>query len=123
MSIAKVQKGDKIKVIAGKFKGTLGVVTKVIKTLKTTRVSVDNVNKIIKYTKANKSYGVQGQMVQVDRYLDSSNVALVDEKNNISKTYIKLSDNKKSRIFKSTNNAVPKFQSGNKDKTTNLEIK
>jgi large subunit ribosomal protein L24 len=115
MSISKIQMGDKIKVISGNFKGTLGSITKVIKTQKSTRVSVDSVNKIIKYTKANKSYGVQGQMVQVDRYIDSSNVSLVDENNNVSKAYIKLENTKKVRVLRTTNYTLTKVKSTKKN--------
>jgi large subunit ribosomal protein L24 len=118
MSISKVQKGDSVKVISGKFKGTLGTITKVIKSSnsKGACVAVDNVNKLIKYTKSNKAYGMQGQMVQVDRFIDSSNVALVDDKNNISKTYISTQNNKKTRLFRTTNAAVPKVKVVTKEK-------
>lgn len=109
MSISKIQKGDKIKIISGKFKGTIGLITKVVKTLKYSRVSVDTVNKIVKYTKSNKAYGMQGQMTQVDRFIDSSNVALIDDKNNLSKSYISLENNKKIRKFRTTESIVPKL--------------
>jgi large subunit ribosomal protein L24 len=116
MSISKVQKGDKVKVISGKFKGTLGLITKVVKSTKSTKVSVDNINKIIKYTKANKAYGMQGQMVNIDRLIDSSNVALVDENNNVSKTFILTDKTKKLRMFRTTNTPVSKKKDPKKEK-------
>ncbi|MBC7472072.1 MAG: 50S ribosomal protein L24 [candidate division SR1 bacterium] len=123
MSISKIQKGDKVKVISGKFNGTLGFITKVVKTLKYTRVSVDSVNKIVKYTKSNKAYGMQGQMTQVDRFIDSSNVALIDEKNTVSKSFIAIEDNKKIRKFRTTNSLVPKPDFKKKESIIKTEVK
>jgi large subunit ribosomal protein L24 len=108
MSIAKIQKGDKIRVIAGKYKGTDGVVTKIVKTTKTTRVSVDTINKIVKYQKSNKAAGMPGQMLQTDRFIDVSNVALVDDKNKITKSFIDVENTKKVRKFRSNSKVVLK---------------
>lgn len=123
MSISKIQKGDKVKIISGKFKGTIGLITKVVKTLKYSRVSVDTVNKIVKYTKSNKAYGMQGQMTQVDRFIDSSNVVLIDDKNNVSKSYISLENNKKIRKFRTTESIVPKLIFKKKESTDQIKIK
>jgi large subunit ribosomal protein L24 len=116
MSISKIQTGDSVKVITGKFKGVLGTITKVIKRKKQTVVAVDNINKLIKYTKSNKAYGVEGKMVQVDRFVDASNVSLVDEKGNISKSFVKSNENKKIRLFRTTNSTVSNSKVNPKEK-------
>ncbi len=108
MSISKVKTGDKVKVISGNYKGHIGHVTKVIKHSKGKRVSISDVPKITKYR---KSYTYQGQKYPgmktlIDRFLHISNVALLDDQGKLSKTRIEIKDNKKTRVFKTTNKTV-----------------
>jgi ribosomal protein L24 len=108
MSISKIQSGDAVKVIAGAFKGTLGVVTKVIKKTGKSRVSVDTIKKIQKYQKANAQYGMPGQMTMTDRFIDSSNVMLVNDKGEISRSKVVTEKGKKVRKLSKSNKLVTK---------------
>jgi large subunit ribosomal protein L24 len=112
MSTSKIQKGDSVKVISGKYKGTTGLITKVVTGDKwtPTRVAVDAVAKIVNYQKANRAAGMPGQMTNVDRMIDSSNVQLVDSKGKVSKSFIKISDGKKVRVLKTTKTEVKKAE-------------
>lgn len=116
MSIAKIQTGDKVKVIAGSHKGSVGVVTKIVKRVRPgkgiqVRASVSSLPKIVKYRKANKSYNLPGQMGTTDRLLDVSNLALVMADDQISKVSVQTDDNgKKIRVFKKTNQPVVKHE-------------
>lgn len=108
MSISKIQSGDNIKVISGAYKGTVGQIIKVrtIKKKKNLikRVAVSTIPKIVKYFKSNKLAGMQGMISSRDRYINISNVALLDENNKVTK--VKIIDKK--RLYKSTGSAVPK---------------
>ena len=106
MSISKIQTGDKVKIIAGKNKGLVGVILKVISTRNSKRVVVDTLDKIVKYKKPNAAYGVQGQMLQVPRPIEISNVALIDNNGDTSKSYV--DSIKKIRLYRSTNLQVEK---------------
>jgi large subunit ribosomal protein L24 len=111
MSISKIQKGDNVKVISGNFKGITGVVTAVKKsknTRKNTRVAVAGVNKIAKFQKANRQYNMPGSIKEVDRFLDVSNVSLVDNKGNLSKIKIEEKDGFTYRVYKTTKTKVEK---------------
>jgi ribosomal protein L24 len=83
MSIAKIQTGDTVKVIAGNYKGLIGQVIKVVKVNAkygnkvNTRVAVSTVPKISKFRKAQTHQGQEypGSITAVDRLIDISNVA------------------------------------------------
>jgi large subunit ribosomal protein L24 len=104
MSIAKIQRGDKVKVITGSFKGTVGTVTKVIKTSKGKKAAVKGVPMIAKFKKSftydGQSY--PGSISYVDRFIDISNLAVVDDKGDISKVGIKFEGKKRVRYYKTT---------------------
>jgi large subunit ribosomal protein L24 len=129
MSIAKIQTGDTVKVIAGNFKGSVGVVTKVQKKqyrngIIKTRASVNGLPKIAKYRKAQTFQGQNypGAKLEVDRFIDVSNLSLVDAKNKLSKVRIEISkDGKKLRVLKTTSKVVEKLTSSKK--TKQLETK
>jgi large subunit ribosomal protein L24 len=119
MSIAKIQSGDTVKVIAGNFKGTVGVVTKVIhkiypkgknKSITKTRASVDAIKKITKYRKSTVYQGQKyaGNMSQVDRFVDISNLALLDESGKPSRVKIVEVNGKKTRTFQTTSGTITK---------------
>jgi large subunit ribosomal protein L24 len=112
MSISRIQSGDNVKIISGKYKNTIGIVTKVVKLLNgKIRVAVAGVEKIAKFQKANRQYGMPGSISQVDRMIDVSNVSLLDDKGNISKVKIELKDSKKTRVYKTTGKPVVKVKS------------
>ncbi len=108
MATAKIQSGDKVKIISGNFKGTLGFVTKVIPFKNSKRISVDSIKKITKYQKSNKQYGVAGQMSLVDRFIDISNAMLVTGGDVVSKAAIQKTDKGTIRIFKKDKSSVIK---------------
>ena len=67
-----VKKGDKVRVIAGKDKGTEAVVLKALP--KVNKVVVEGANMITKAVKANPMAGVQGGLTQIEAPMDSSKV-------------------------------------------------
>ena len=121
MSITRIQKGDNVKVISGKYKGHTGTVTAVRRSTdkKTYRVAVSGVETIAKFQKANRQYEMPGAMKQIERFIDSSNVALVDDKGQISKVGIETSkDGKHFRIYKTTGKPVVKAKVEQKSETS-----
>lgn len=117
MSKAKIQSGDTVKVISGNYKGTIGVVTKVIKKVKpngklSLRASVNSIPKIAKYRKSQTYQGQSypGAILQADRTVDISNIALLDDKEKVSKIKIEINDGKKTRFYKSTGKIVSKVK-------------
>lgn len=69
-----IKKDDKVKVIAGKDKGKIGKVLKVVK--KDERILVENVNKIKRHMKPNAK-NRQGGIVELEAPVAISNVMLV----------------------------------------------
>lgn len=113
MAISIIQKGDKVKVITGSYKGTIGIVSKVVTSKKGSiirrRASVNTVPSIVKYRKANKAYNLPGQQLSTERLIDVSNLMHVDENGNTSKIEVKLDDkNKKTRVYKTSSKPVVK---------------
>lgn len=115
MSIAKIQTGDKVKIIAGNFKGHVGQVLKIKKKVypnKTVRkfVYVSGVRKIVKYRSKQSFQGqvVPGAVFEVDRPIDISNVMLVDDKGQVSRVAIKTLQSGKVRVYKTTGSIVTK---------------
>lgn len=111
MSIRKIQTGDKVKVISGKYKGIVGTITKVEKKLRPGKLpqfrgAVSTVPKIIKFRKKNVAYNLPGEQLEVDRLIDLSNIALVTSNGEVSKVKIEEKDGKKVRIFKKTMEVV-----------------
>ena len=102
MSIAKIQTGDTVKVIAGNYKGLVGQVIKVVKinakygNKVATRVAVSTVPKISKFRKAQTHQGQEypGSITAVDRLIDISNVAYWNG-NNTSRVRIAISESGK----------------------------
>jgi large subunit ribosomal protein L24 len=113
MSISKIQTGDNVKVLSGKYRGHTGKVTAVRKKtdergrLKI-RASVSGVETIAKYRKANRTYNTPGAQNQVDRFMDISNISLIDEKGSVSKVKIDEKEGKKFRVYKTTGTKVTK---------------
>lgn len=127
MSIAKIQTGDNVKVIAGANKGLIGQVTKVFRVKKTniikTKAFLNVLPKLVKYQKAMKSYNAPGQMLSVDRPIDISNLALISTDGQVSKIRIETDSNgKKQRILKKTNQPVPANSLKSKTETKNDDL-
>ena len=69
------KKGDKVVVISGKSKGTLGTITNV---LKNNKVIVEGANMVKKHIKPNGQ--TAGSIVEVEAPINASNVMIVDPK-------------------------------------------
>lgn len=112
MAIAKIQAGDNVKLIAGAYKGTEGVVTKVITTTKRKktirRIIVSSLPTIVKYQKSNAIANTPGSMTQTYRTVDISNVMLVDDGNPSRTKITTLEDGKKVRQFLKSGKTVTK---------------
>jgi large subunit ribosomal protein L24 len=72
----KIRKGDRVKVIAGRSKGRVGDVLRVLPA--ESRVVVSGVNMIKRHTKPNRNE--QGGIVEREAAIHVSNVALIDPK-------------------------------------------
>ena len=69
----KIRKGDDVMVLAGKDKGKRGTVQRIING---ERVLVDGINVVRRHVKPNPMRGTQGGMVDQERPIHISNVAL-----------------------------------------------
>lgn len=93
-----VKKNDKVKVIAGKDKGTEGVVEQVIPA--TNRVVVKGVNIVKKHQKPSNA-NPNGGIIEVEAPIDASNVMLIDPKDGKpTRVGYKVVDGKKVRVSK-----------------------
>ena len=71
------KKGDKVVVISGKSKGTVGTISNV---LKDNKVIVEGANMVKKHIKPNGQ--TAGSIVEVEAPINASNVMMVDTKTN-----------------------------------------
>lgn len=74
----KIKKDDKVMVIAGKDKGKIGKVLKILK--KKDKVLVESVNMVKRHTKANPYTQEAGGIVEKEAPIHISNLMLIDEK-------------------------------------------
>jgi large subunit ribosomal protein L24 len=103
MNKYKIRTGDKVKVIAGKNKGKIGSVLKILS--KKNRVIVSGIQVVKKHIKPSQKS--QGGIVQQESSIHISNVAYVDPKTEaITKVGFKLIDNKKVRIAKKSGKII-----------------
>ena len=105
MAMLKIKRDDEVIVIAGKDKGKLG---KVLKVLYNDRVLVSGIQMIKKHQKPNPQLGVPGGIVEKEAPIQVSNVAIFNSATNKADRvgFKILEDNKKIRIFKSNGEAV-----------------
>ncbi|HIH2762841.1 MAG TPA: 50S ribosomal protein L24 [Candidatus Azoamicus sp.] len=100
----KIKIKDKIVILAGKDKGKIGVVSKVLKNKKSNKqcVIIEGLNLVKKHSKAIPNKNKTGGIITIEKPIDYSNVALFCEsENKSSKIFFNFSDNKKkSRFFK-----------------------
>lgn len=73
----KIKKGDKVQVMTGAYKGTVGEVLKSFP--KENKVIVEGVNIVKKHQKPNQM-NPQGGIIEKEAKIDVSNLALYDEK-------------------------------------------
>lgn len=94
---AKLKKGDKVIVLAGKDKGKNGVISQVMP--KDNRAIVDGVNMVVRHQKQDQTS--QGGRIQKPAAIDLSNLALVDPKEGgATRVGFKIEDGKKVRFAK-----------------------
>jgi large subunit ribosomal protein L24 len=94
---AKLRKGDKVIVLAGKDKSKIGEITRVMP--KDNKALVAGINTVVRHTKQTQSS--QGGRITKEMPLDMSNIALVDPKNGgATRVGFRLVDGKKLRFAK-----------------------
>ncbi|MDR3249803.1 MAG: 50S ribosomal protein L24 [Mycoplasmataceae bacterium] len=99
----RIIKGDKVRIISGKFKSKEGIVLAVFP--KNNTAIVEGLNKVKRHQKPSQQNNNKGGIVDKEMPINMCKLALVVEKakNGISKiSYAKTKDNKKIRISKKT---------------------
>jgi large subunit ribosomal protein L24 len=104
----RIKKGDKVKVITGAYKGTIGEVKAVFP--KEDRVIVEGVNMVKKHQKPTQQ-NPDGGIIEKEAKIHVSNVMLYDEKaKEASRVSIKVEEKDgkkvKTRIYKKSGNEV-----------------
>lgn len=104
MAMRKVKKNDHVIVIAGKDKGKQGNVLQVT----IDSVLVEGINKVKKHEKPNPQRGVKGGIIEKEKPINISNVALYNSATGKADSvgFKVLADGKKVRYFKSNNELV-----------------
>ncbi len=101
----KIQKGDEVKVIAGKDKGKIGTILKMCDD--GLKVLIEGINLAKKHVKANPNAQDRGGIVEKPMPLDKCNVMLIDSSGKVSRSGIRtLNDGKRLRYFKSNDQLV-----------------
>ena len=100
---AKIKKGDRVVVLAGKDKGKQGAVTQVLP--KENRVLVQGVNLVQRHTKPTQAEP-QGGIKSKEAALHVSNVALVDSNGKATRVGFKIEGDKKVRFAKTTGEVI-----------------
>ena len=101
----RLKRNDKVIVIAGRSKGTIGSILQV---LGEDRLLVSGVNMVHKHVKPNPQKGVKGGIEKRESSIHVSNVAIYNEqmKKPDHVGYKTLKDGKKVRVFKSTGEVI-----------------
>lgn len=99
---AKLKKGDKVVVLAGKDKGKQGEITAVMP--RDNKAIVDGVNVAIRHTK--QSQNSQGGRVAKAMPIDLSNLALMDKDGKATRVGFRMEDGAKVRFAKTTGDVI-----------------
>jgi large subunit ribosomal protein L24 len=99
---AKLKKGDKVVVLAGKDKGKTGEITSVDP--QAGRAVVEGVNIAIRHQRQTQSS--QGGRIPQPAPIDLSNLAIVDKNGKPTRVGFRIEDGKKIRYAKSTGDAI-----------------
>jgi large subunit ribosomal protein L24 len=100
----KLRKGDEVVVLAGKDKGKRGTI---LRRVDDARIVVEGVNMVKKNTKPNPMKGTTGGVVDKTMPIDQSNVAIFNPKTGkADRVGFKIEGDKKTRVFKSSGDAV-----------------
>ena len=100
---AKIKKGDRVMVLAGKDKGRQGAVLKVFP--KEERVLVEGLNIVQRHTKPSQG-DPQGGIKNKEAPLHVSNVAVVDSKGKPTRVGFRMDGDKKVRFAKTTGEVI-----------------
>ena len=100
---AKIKKGDRVVVLAGKDKGRQGQVLKVFP--KDERVLVEGLNMVQRHTRASQA-DPQGGVKNKEAPLHLSNVAFVDSNGKATRVGFRVEGDKKVRFAKSTGEVI-----------------
>ena len=100
---AKIRKGDRVVVLAGKDKGREGAVTKVMP--KESRVVVSGLNMVQRHTRPSQG-DPQGGIKNKEAPIHISNVAVVDSKGKPTRVGFRIEGDKKVRIAKTTGEVI-----------------
>jgi large subunit ribosomal protein L24 len=99
---AKLKKGDKVVVLAGKDKGKQGEISAVLP--KENKAVVDGVNIAIRHTRQTQTS--QGGRVSKAMPIDLSNLSLMDKNGKATRVGFRLEDGKKVRFDKTTGDVI-----------------
>ena len=99
---AKLKKGDKVVVLAGKDKGKEGEIARVMP--KDGKAIVDGINIAIRHTR--QSQASQGGRIPQPMPIDLSNLALLDKDGKATRVGFRLEDGKKVRFAKTTGDVI-----------------
>ncbi|GFE48705.1 50S ribosomal protein L24 [Roseobacter cerasinus] len=99
---AKLKKGDKVIVLAGKDKGKTGTISSV--SPKTGKAVVDGINIAIRATR--QSQTTQGGRIPKAMPIDLSNLAFVDKNGKATRVGFKMDGDKKVRFAKTTGDVI-----------------
>lgn len=99
---AKLRKGDKVVVLAGKDKGKQGEILSVDP--KANKAVVDGVNIALRHTR--QSQNSQGGRIQKAMPIDLSNLALMDANGKATRVGFRFEDEKKVRFAKTTGDVI-----------------
>ncbi|MEL7026577.1 MAG: 50S ribosomal protein L24 [Pseudomonadota bacterium] len=99
---AKLKKGDKVRVLAGKDKGKEGEITQVLPAKG--KAVVDGINIAIRHTR--QSQNSQGGRIPQAMPVDLSNLALLDKNGKPTRVGFKMDGDKKVRFAKTTGDVI-----------------
>ncbi len=99
---AKLRKGDKVVVLAGKDKGKEGEITQVMPSAG--KAIVDGINISIRHTR--QSQNSQGGRIPQAMPVDLSNLALLDANGKATRVGFRMDGDKKVRFAKTTGDAI-----------------
>ena len=99
---AKLKKGDKVVVLAGKDKGKTGEISSVAP--KDNKAVVDGVNTALRHTK--QSAASQGGRLPKAMPIDLSNLAIVDKNGKATRVGFRMEGDKKVRFAKTTGDVI-----------------
>jgi large subunit ribosomal protein L24 len=100
---AKIKKGDRVILLAGKDKGRTGNVTQVMP--KDSRVVISGLNMVQRHTRPSQG-DPQGGIKHKEASVHVSNVAIVDSNGKPTRVGFKIEDGKKVRVAKTTGDVI-----------------